>query len=68
MGLQLTGRVIYLKAIFGDLFRVPPGMAVEFQDITDAQRLALKYNVKRLLAEDILEFQEEPVITLDDET
>ncbi|GAB4486443.1 MAG: hypothetical protein OHK006_14330 [Thermodesulfovibrionales bacterium] len=66
MNLMLTGPVICLKAICGDLFRVPPGMTVEFQDLTDAQRLALKYNVKKLFAEDILEFQEEPVIFLDD--
>jgi len=32
--MDFHGNVIYIKRLYTDLFRVPPGMAIEFQDMT----------------------------------
>lgn len=63
--INLCGNVIYTKGIFGDIFRIPPGMAIEFKDITSDDSAILRDFVKELLTRDILDSQEEPVITID---
>ena len=63
--INLSGNVIYTKGIFGDIFRIPPGMAIEFKDITSDDSAILRDFVKELLTRDILDSQEEPVITID---
>lgn len=60
----VNGKVIYIKKVFGDTFRVPPGMAIEFTDVPPEDTAALADFVTRLLAQDILESQSETVITL----
>lgn len=62
--LYLRGIVIYTKGIFGDVFRIPPGMAVEFKDITVNDSTSLNKHIKEMLTQDILDSQEEPVISV----
>jgi CheY-like chemotaxis protein len=61
--LKLKGTVIYKKSITGDIFKVAPGMAVEFQGVSEEDAEILKAYILELLTRDILEEQEEPVIT-----
>ncbi len=60
--LDLKGIVIYVKGIFGALFKIPPGIAIEFKDISRDDSIRLTDYVIDLLAGDILESQEEIVI------
>lgn len=63
--LSLKGTVIYVKGLFGDVFKVPPGMAVEFREVPESTARELNAYVKRLIAGDIVELQEESVVSLD---
>jgi uncharacterized protein (TIGR02266 family) len=65
--LTLAGTVVYIKGLYGDVFKVPPGMAVEFRELTEETVSELNSYAKRLLAGDIAEFQEESVISLEEE-
>ena len=60
--MSLQGSVIYTKELFGDVFKLPPGMAVEFSGATRNDGEALCDYIENMLAEDILESQEEAVI------
>lgn len=60
--LSLKGTVIYIKELFGDLFKLPPGMAIQFKDISVNDRTTIKYYIENILAEDIFESQEEDLI------
>ncbi|MEW6068367.1 MAG: response regulator [Nitrospirota bacterium] len=60
--IRLQGIVVYIKGIFGDVFRIPPGMAVEFTSINRNNAKKIKDSVTEILAGDILEAQEEVVI------
>lgn len=62
---HLRGNVIYTKGVYGDMFRVPPGMGIEFRGLTAEDSALLKGHVKELLTRDILDSQEEPVITIE---
>lgn len=62
--IQLKGDVVYIKGLFGDVFKVPPGMGIKFKEITDDQVEILKNYTERLIAEDILDSQEEVVIEI----
>jgi two-component system cell cycle response regulator DivK len=61
--LQLKGVVAHVKGLFGDVFAVP-GMGIRFKEITDDQVRILKNYIGKLIAEDILDSQEEAVIKL----
>jgi CheY-like chemotaxis protein len=63
----VKGTVAYVKGLYGDVFKVPPGMAVEFRELTEEMASELNSYAKRLLAGDIAEFQEESVISLEEE-
>jgi uncharacterized protein (TIGR02266 family) len=65
--LALKGTVAYVKGLHGDVFKVPPGMAVEFRELTEEMVSELNSYAKSLLAGDIAEFQEESVISLEKE-
>jgi CheY-like chemotaxis protein len=62
--LVLNGSVIYRRGLFGEDFTKPPGMAIEFRGLRESESDLLRSYVLRLLAEDILEEQEEQVITI----
>ena len=58
-GLHLQGTVIYTKELFGDLFKLPPGMAIEFKGISEDDYHTLRNYIEELLTEDIAEGQED---------
>jgi len=60
--LDFHGNVIYIKGLYSDLFRVPPGMAIEFQDMYPDDAALLKSYIKEYLAGDIWETQEDAYI------
>lgn len=60
--LTLNATVVYRKGLYGDLFKNPPGMALQFRDLTDDETVLLRNYVRKLIAEDILDSQEEGVI------
>lgn len=62
---SLKGTVIYVKDLHGDLFKIAPGMAIEFKDLTNNDSAMLRSYITELLTGDILEEQEEPVISID---
>ncbi|MBI5102555.1 MAG: response regulator [Nitrospirae bacterium] len=63
--LDTKGSVIYTKELFGDIFRVPPGMAVGFTGMTEEICETLRNFIEDMLADDILETQEEIMIVKD---
>lgn len=60
--LSLRGRVIYTKKMFGDFMTLPPGMAIEFDERTDQDAQVLKQFIEDILAGDLMESQDEPII------
>jgi CheY-like chemotaxis protein len=60
------GAVIYVKGLSGDVFNVAPGMAIEFKGLTSKDSAMLKEYIKEQLTKDIIEEQDEPVISIDD--
>jgi CheY-like chemotaxis protein len=62
VSMTFNGSVIYVKGLFADLFRVPPGMAIEFRNVSPGAAAALKSFIKEYLARDIWEEQEETYI------
>lgn len=65
--ISLKGAVIYTKGLFGSEFRIPPGMAIEFRDISNDNSSALRSYLKHQIAEDILKTQEEVVIDIEED-
>jgi CheY-like chemotaxis protein len=63
--LNLPGTVIYTKDISGEIFDVPPGMAVEFKQLTSTDSSMLMNYITELLSRDIIEEQDEPIIKKD---
>jgi len=61
--LNMKGRVIYVKGIEGNVFRIAPGMAVEFRDVSNHDSEKLKSYITDCLTKDIFEEQIAPVIT-----
>lgn len=60
--LHINATVIYVKGVYGDLFKTPPGMALEFKTLSDRDSLVLRNYVKKMLTDDIIDSQEEKVI------
>jgi CheY-like chemotaxis protein len=63
--INLKGTIIYVKGLSGDVFRVAPGMAIEFKELNSEDSAMLKEYITKLLAQDIIEEQDEPVITIE---
>lgn len=62
--LVLKGKVIYKKEIYEGAFKMTPGMAIQFSDIAPVDSEALRSYIEGLLAHDIVDAQEEPVIRI----
>jgi CheY-like chemotaxis protein len=60
--LHLKGSVIYVKSISGDIFKIVPGMAIEFKALSLDDITMLRQHIIELLTSDILDEQEEQVI------
>ena len=63
--LNMKGRVIYVKGIGGNVFKIAPGMAVEFNDVSRHDSETLNSYITDCLTKDIFEEQAEPVITVE---
>lgn len=62
--LNLDGMVIYNKGIYGDFFKIPPGMAIEFTGVGERKAAALTGYISGLLAQDLINAQEESVLRI----
>jgi CheY-like chemotaxis protein len=60
--LPLRGTVIYTKKMFGDFMTLPPGMAIEFEELPEKDAQTLKRFIEDTLAGDLMENQDEPMI------
>ncbi|TYO99893.1 PilZ domain-containing protein [Geothermobacter ehrlichii] len=63
--LRLSGRVIYQKDVFRDSLRIEPGMAILFENVDDGTRERLRSVISDLLAGDLVEEQQEGILSLD---
>jgi len=61
--LNMKGNVIYVKGMEGNLFKIVPGMAVEFRDVSNHDSEKLKSFITDCLTRDIFEEQAELVVT-----
>lgn len=61
--IRLCGEVIYNKGISGRRFSIPPGMAIQFADVTSTEADIVRNIVTDLLVGDILQEQVVPVLT-----
>jgi len=61
--LELRGCVIYNKRLAGDNLDIPPGSAVKFASLSEAESDALKGMVSRLIAGDIMAAQNGELIS-----
>ncbi len=59
------GFVIYTKGLFGDFYKTPPGMAIEFIGARGEKFGALSRYVREQVGKDILDYQEEQFFTID---
>lgn len=64
--LTFKGFVIYIKGLFGDVFTVPPGMAIEFIGGKGEKFRKLSHFIRERLGKEIIDFQDEPVIRVDE--
>ena len=62
--LRLRGEVLYVRSIGGRRFSIPPGMAIQFANISSEESGKVRGMVVNLLAGDILSEQVEPVLTV----
>ncbi len=60
--IRLRGEVIYIKSINGRRFSIPPGMAVQFTDVSAPEADKVRNFVTELLVGDIIQEQVEPVM------
>ena len=64
--LNVKGTVVHTKEITSDVFKVPQGMGIKFTSMSVEQAKILKNYIGRLIAEDIVDSQEENVIEIND--
>lgn len=57
--IELTGKVIYTKKLFGDFLTLPPGMAIVFNGLTEEDSKSLKLFIEDVIAKDIFESQQD---------
>lgn len=60
--LSLKGHIIYRKELLGDFLTLPPGMAVQFSEVSAEAASRLKHYLETLIAGDIIEGQEQEVL------
>jgi len=61
--LTLRGTVIYHKGLYGDMIKIAPGMGISFDELNSEDSTILRAYITELLARDLVEEQEEPIIT-----
>lgn len=60
--LYLKGKVIYSKGLFGEVFNIPPGIAIKFINHTDDEKNLLFSHIKDILTKDIIEESGDAVV------
>ncbi len=60
--LDFEGTVIYNKGIYGDFFKIPPGMAIEFTGVNKRKSAALTGYISGLLTQDLINAPGESVL------
>jgi CheY-like chemotaxis protein/Tfp pilus assembly protein PilZ len=60
--LNLKGSVIYVKEVSKELFKMPPGMAIQFKDLTSNDSEILRVYITEILTKDIIDEQDELII------
>lgn len=63
--INLKGTVIYVRGLSGEIFKILPGIAIEFKNLTSNDSEMLRTYILELLTEEIVEKQVEPIITID---
>lgn len=63
----MNGKVLYIKAHHGGEMKIAPGMGIEFNCTSKDDRETLRSYIQELLAADIVDEQEEIVITTKDQ-
>ena len=53
-----NGRVIYTKKLFGEYMTLPPGMAIEFEGLSNDDAGVLKFFIENLVAGEIFDSQD----------
>lgn len=61
--LSIMGTVIYHKGLYGDMIKIAPGMGISFDELSSEDSTILRAYITELLARDLVEEQEEPIIT-----
>jgi CheY-like chemotaxis protein len=61
---RLKGVVSDERGLYGNLFKVAPGMTIDFREMSKDQMARLRAHIADLLVGDILEEPEEPYITI----
>jgi CheY-like chemotaxis protein len=65
--IAMVGRVIYDRGVYGGDSSLDPGVAIEFEQVDEQQRLPVSILVRRLLLANLFEGPDQPVIgTRDD--
>lgn len=60
--ISLPGTVLYQKTVFNDVFKIDPGMAIQFDTVPATTAATLKKHVTDLLAGDLHEELKDPVL------
>jgi len=60
--IHLKGLVVHARRPVSDIFGHPPGMGIEFKEVTDDERKTLRNFIKKALTQDSLESREETAI------
>ncbi len=64
--IKVKGEVIYTKDIlYGGIYIMIPGMAIKFKDMNKKDKKILEATIQNLLASDLIEEQEGPVIEME---
>ncbi|MEW6570330.1 MAG: PilZ domain-containing protein [Nitrospirota bacterium] len=60
--IKLNGEVVHIRGLFGDVFKLLPGMGIRFKKITDDKLNLLRNYLEKLIASDILDNLKEIII------
>lgn len=63
--INLKGTVLYVSGLSGEMFKILPGIAIEFKDLSSNDSEMLRTYILELLSEEIIGEQVEPIITID---
>lgn len=62
--IRSKGIIVHTKKFLEGVFNIPPGMGIEFKNLSGSQSRMLKNYIKKLIGDDIIDGQEEKVIDI----